>query len=36
MAGAITGGNDIGLWSANIQEKMQEYWLKNDTGTLCH
>jgi len=30
----ITGGNDIGLWSANIREQMQEYWLKNDTGYL--
>jgi len=32
----ITGGNDIGLWSANIREQMQEYWLKNDTGYLWH
>jgi len=29
MADAITGGNDIGLWLANIPEKLQEYWLKN-------
>ena len=25
MADAITGGNDIGFWSANIPEKMQEF-----------
>jgi len=31
MVDAITGGNDIGLYSANTPEKMQEYWLKNDT-----
>ena len=36
MADATTGGNDIGLWSANIPEKMQEYWLKNETGSLWH
>jgi len=30
LADAITGGKDIGLWSSNIPEKMQEYWLKNE------
>jgi len=25
VADATTGGNDIGLWPANIPEKMQEY-----------
>jgi len=34
MADAITGGNDIGLWPANIPEEMQKYWLKNETGSL--
>ena len=34
MADAITGDNDIGLWSANILEKMEESWLKKDTGSL--
>jgi len=34
MVDAITGGNDIGLWSADIPEKMQEDWLKNDTSPL--
>jgi len=28
MADAITGGNDIGLWLANIPEKMQEFGWK--------
>jgi len=39
MADAITGGNDIGLWAlwpANIPEKMQEYWLKYETGSFRH
>jgi len=26
MADAITGGSDIGLWLANIPEKMQEFF----------
>jgi len=34
MADAITGGNDIGLWPANIPEEMQKYWLKNEPGSL--
>jgi len=37
MADAITGGNDIGLWTlwpANISEKMREYWLKYETGSF--
>jgi len=34
MADAITAGNDIGLWSATIPEEMQQYWLKNETGSL--
>jgi len=34
MADAITGANDIGLWSANISEEMQKYWLKSETGSL--
>jgi len=34
MADATTGGNNIGLWPANIPEKMQEYFLKNETGSL--
>ena len=34
MADDITGGNNTGLQSANIPEKMQEYWLKNDIGSL--
>jgi len=34
MADAITVGNDIGLWSANILEETQKYWLKNETGSL--
>jgi len=28
LSDAITGGNDIGLWSSNIPEEMREYWLK--------
>jgi len=35
IADAITGGNDIGLWvlwPVNVPEKMQEYWLKYETG----
>jgi len=34
MAEVITGGNDVGLKSATIPEKMQKCWLKNDTGPL--
>ena len=34
MVDAITGGKDIGLWSADIPEKIQEDWLKNDTSPL--
>ena len=34
MADAITIGNDIGLWSANIPEEMQKYLLRNETGSL--
>jgi len=34
MADAITGGNDIGFWSANAAEKMRECRLKNKTGSL--
>jgi len=34
MAGAITGGKDIGLWSANIPKILQEYWLINETVSL--
>jgi len=34
MADAITGGNDIGLWSANIPEQMREYCSRNETDTL--
>jgi len=34
MADAIAVDNDIGLWSANIPEEMQKYWLKNETGFL--
>jgi len=36
MADAIAVDNDIGLWSANIPEEMQKYWLKNETGFLWH
>jgi len=32
LSDAITGGRDIGLWSSNILEKMQEYWLKNENS----
>ena len=28
LADATTGGNDIGLWPANIPERMREHWLK--------
>jgi len=34
MADAITIGNDIDLWSANIPEEMQKYLLRNETGSL--
>jgi len=34
MADAITGGNDIGLWSDNIPEKIRKYWLKHKTGSF--
>jgi len=34
MADAITGGNDIGFWPVNIQEKMREFRSKNETGRL--
>jgi len=30
LSDAITGGNYIGLWSANIPEKTREHWLKNE------
>ena len=43
LSDAITGGKDIwcyhwrqGLWSANIPEKMREYWLKNEKLILKH
>jgi len=36
MADAITGGKDIGLWTASTPEKMREYCSKNETGTLRH
>jgi len=36
MADAITGGNDIGLWSSNTPEEMQKHWLKTETGSLWH
>jgi len=34
MADAITAGNDIGLWPANIPEKIREYWLKYGTDSF--
>jgi len=37
MADAIIGDNDIdvcALWTANIPEKMREYWLKYETGSF--
>ena len=34
MADAITGGNDIGFWSANIPEKMQEFGWKLNRSSL--
>jgi len=34
LADAPTVGNYIGLWSSNIPEEMQKYWLKNETGSL--
>jgi len=37
MTDAITGGNDIHLWDTwpfNLPEKMREYWLKYETGSL--
>jgi len=36
MTDAITVGKDIGLWSANVPEEKQKYWLKNGTGSLRH
>ena len=36
MADAITAGNDIGLWPANIPEKIREYWLKYGTDSFWH
>jgi len=34
MADAITGGNNIGLWPVSVPEKMREYLLKYETGSL--
>ena len=36
MADAITGGNNIGLWPVSVPEKMREYLLKYETGSLWH
>jgi len=39
MADAITGGNDVGLWSlwpVSVPEKMREYWLKFETGSFWY
>jgi len=36
LSDVVTGGNDIGLWSSNIPEKMREYWLKNEKLFLKH
>jgi len=34
MADTISAGKDIRLWSSNIPEEMQKFWLKNETGSL--
>ena len=36
LSDVITEGNDIGLWSPNIPEKMREHWLKNEKLFLKH
>jgi len=34
MADTITASSDISLWSVNIPEEMQKYWLKNGRFSL--
>jgi len=36
LSDAITGGKDIGLWSAIVRERMREYWLKIEKLFLKH